>query len=164
MTDRVAIVVDDGIATGATTRAALRATRARNPKLLVLAVPVAPKASLVAMQGEADRIVCLETPEPFEAIGLYYSDFHQISNQEVIETLAQFRAPAELPISIRSGVAKAVGARRPRSTSPIPTRPMRSRWSCLGWTRRTSTSSFPKAAHNLPIVPVKAYALHGASC
>ena len=90
---RVAIVVDDGIATGATTRAALRATRARNPKTLVLAVPVAPKASLVAMQGEADRIVCLETPEPFEAIGLYYLNFHQISDQEVVETLARCPAP-----------------------------------------------------------------------
>ena len=57
---RTAIVVDDGIATGATTRAALRATRMRNPKRLVLAVPVAPTESLAAMREEADDVVCLE--------------------------------------------------------------------------------------------------------
>jgi putative phosphoribosyl transferase len=91
--DRVAIVVDDGIATGATTRAALRATRARNPSRLVLAVPVAPTAGLAAMREEADEIVCLEDYESFGAIGYYYGDFRQISDQEVIETLARFPEP-----------------------------------------------------------------------
>ena len=90
---RVAIVVDDGIATGATTRAALRATRARKPKKLVLAVPVAPTDSLAAMKAEADQVVCLEDYESFGAIGYYYSDFRQTSDQEVIDTLARF-APA----------------------------------------------------------------------
>jgi putative phosphoribosyl transferase len=84
---RVAIVVDDGIATGATTRAALRAVRARGPKKLVLAVPVAPTETLDAMQDEADEIVCLEAHEVFGAIGYFYADFRQVSDEEVIDIL-----------------------------------------------------------------------------
>jgi putative phosphoribosyl transferase len=90
VTGRVTIVVDDGIATGATTRAALRATRLRNPSRLVLAVPVAPTESLAAMREDADEVVCLEDHESFGALGYYYADFHQISDREVIETLARF--------------------------------------------------------------------------
>lgn len=89
---RVAIVVDDGIATGATTRAALRATRQRGPSKLVLAVPVAPSDALVAMQEEADDVVCVEDHALFGAIGYYYSDFRQVSDQEVIDTIARFAA------------------------------------------------------------------------
>jgi len=88
--DRVAIVVDDGIATGATTRAALRATRLRRPRTLVLAVPVAPTDSLAALRAEADEIVCLEDHEDFGALGFYYADFRQVSDQEVIDILARF--------------------------------------------------------------------------
>ncbi len=91
---RTAIVIDDGIATGATTRAALRATRMRNPKTLVLAVPVAPTENLAAMRKEADDVVCLEDYALFGAIGYYYSDFRQISDQEVSEILARFPARA----------------------------------------------------------------------
>ena len=91
---RIAIVIDDGIATGATTRAALRATRARKPKKLILAVPVAPTESLAAMQDEADEVVCLEDHEPFGAIGYFYSDFRQTSDQEVIDALARFAQAA----------------------------------------------------------------------
>ena len=87
---RVVIVVDDGIATGATTRAALRATRMRNPAKLVLAVPVAPTEALPEMSQEADDVVCLEDYEPFSAIGYYYSDFRQVSDHEVIDALARF--------------------------------------------------------------------------
>jgi predicted phosphoribosyltransferase len=87
-------VVDDGIATGATTRAALRATRLRNPRTLVLAVPVAPPEAVAAMRDEADHVVCLEVHDSFGAIGLYYSDFRQVSDQEVIDTLARFPAVA----------------------------------------------------------------------
>jgi putative phosphoribosyl transferase len=90
---RTAIVIDDGIATGATTRAALRATRLRKPNKLVLAVPVAPTESLAAMREEADDVVCLEDYEDFGAIGYFYADFRQTSDQEVIDTLARF-APA----------------------------------------------------------------------
>jgi len=89
---RTAIVIDDGLATGATTRAALRATRLRHPKKLVLAVPVAPAEGIAEMRGEADEIVCLETHEFFGAIGSYYRNFRQISDEEVVETLAQFSA------------------------------------------------------------------------
>jgi predicted phosphoribosyltransferase len=87
---KTAIVVDDGIATGATTRAALRAARARNPKLLVLAVPVAPTESLAVMRDEADDVVCLEEHSLFGAISLYYSDFRQVSDHEVIQILKRF--------------------------------------------------------------------------
>jgi predicted phosphoribosyltransferase len=93
---KTAIVIDDGVATGATTRAALRATRLRKPKKLVLAVPVAPTDSLEAMRKEADDVVCLEDHEMFGAIGYYYADFRQTSDQEVIATLARF-APAPTP-------------------------------------------------------------------
>lgn len=87
---RTAIVIDDGIATGATTRAALRATRMRNPKKLVLAVPVAPTDSLAVMRQEADDVVCLEDYISFGAIGFYYSDFWQVSDEEVVEILGRF--------------------------------------------------------------------------
>jgi predicted phosphoribosyltransferase len=86
---RTVIVVDDGIATGATTRAALRAIRMRKPGKLVLAVPVAPTDTLQKLQGEADDIVCLEDYEDFGAIGLFYSDFTQVSDTEVVEMLAR---------------------------------------------------------------------------
>jgi len=85
-----AIVIDDGIATGATTRAALRATRMRNPKRLVLAVPVAPTDTIAELREEADDVVCLEDHEFFGAIGFYYSDFRQVSDQEVIDLLGRF--------------------------------------------------------------------------
>jgi predicted phosphoribosyltransferase len=90
VTGRTAIVIDDGIATGATTRAALRATRIRGPKKLVLAVPVAPTDSIVEMCSEADKVVCLETHGDFGAIGRYYSDFSQVPDEEVIDLLARF--------------------------------------------------------------------------
>jgi len=100
---RPAIVVDDGIATGATIRAALRATRMRNPSSLVLAVPVAPTESLAALRGEVDELICLENYENFGAIGYYYSDFRQVSDEEVIETLARF--PAQRNRESKSSVA-----------------------------------------------------------
>jgi predicted phosphoribosyltransferase len=86
---RTVIIVDDGIATGATTRAALRATRMRNPKKLVLAVPVGPAAIVREMGDEADTVICLEEQEYFGAISLYYSDFRQVDDNEVIELLAR---------------------------------------------------------------------------
>jgi predicted phosphoribosyltransferase len=93
---RVAIVIDDGIATGATMRAALQATRMRKPRKLVLAVPVAPTSTLEDLRGEADEFVCLEDYESFGAIGLFYADFHQVSDDEVIGLLARYPArPAD---------------------------------------------------------------------
>jgi putative phosphoribosyl transferase len=93
---QIVIVVDDGIATGATTRAALRAIRMRQPGKLVLAVPVAPTQSLRELRSEADEIVCLEDYGDFGAIGLYYEDFHQISDNQVVDLLA--RHPVKRPV------------------------------------------------------------------
>jgi putative phosphoribosyl transferase len=90
---RTAIVIDDGVATGATTRAALRATRMRNPKKLVLAVPVAPTDTLAALRSDADDVICLEDYEFFGAIGAYYADFSQVPDEEVIEMLKRFPVP-----------------------------------------------------------------------
>ena len=95
---RVAIVVDDGIATGATIRAALQAIRSCDPKRLVLAVPVAPTDTLGEMRGEVNEIVCLEDYETFGAIGFYYRDFRQLDDQNVIDILARF--PAEPPLGV----------------------------------------------------------------
>jgi predicted phosphoribosyltransferase len=89
---RTAIVVDDGIATGATMRAALQATRMRNPDKLILAVPVAPTDTLATLRKEVDDLICLEDHEAFGAIGYYYLDFSQITDEEVIETLKKFPA------------------------------------------------------------------------
>ncbi len=98
---RTVIVVDDGIATGGSIRAALRGVRRMGPKKLVLAVPVAPPEAIESMRSEADKIVCLETPELFFAIGEFYEDFSQTSDEEVIKLLeaAHRRDPAgRLPV------------------------------------------------------------------
>lgn len=87
--DATAIVVDDGIATGATVCAALRVLRQAGPEKLVLAVPVAPRDTIRRLRGEVGEIVCLETPEPFYAIGLYYYDFRQVGDEEVAALLAE---------------------------------------------------------------------------
>ena len=92
------IVVDDGIATGATTRAALRAIRMRKPSKLVLAVPVAPTDTLQKLRGEADEIVCLEDYVEFGAIGYFYSDFQQVSDTEVIALLAKHPVKSPAPV------------------------------------------------------------------
>jgi predicted phosphoribosyltransferase len=87
---RVVIVVDDGIATGATVKAALRAIRRRGPERLVLAVPVAPPETIAELRREVDEIVCLETPSPFGAIGYFYMDFTQVDDAAVTDALARF--------------------------------------------------------------------------
>jgi putative phosphoribosyl transferase len=86
---RTAIVVDDGIATGTTVRAALRGLRKRAPARLVLAVPVAPPDTIDALRAEVDDVVCLAQPEPFGAIGYFYLDFHQLADDEVVELMRQ---------------------------------------------------------------------------
>jgi putative phosphoribosyl transferase len=88
--NRPVIVVDDGIATGATTRAALRGVRMRKPSEIVLAVPVAPTDTIEALESEADTILCLESHVDFGAIGYFYADFTQVTDEEVIESLARF--------------------------------------------------------------------------
>ena len=86
---RTAIVVDDGLATGATAKAALRALRRQGAARIVLAVPVAPADTLDEMRGEADEIVCLETPRPFYGVGAFYDDFHQLTDTEALGLIAQ---------------------------------------------------------------------------
>ncbi len=91
---RVVIVIDDGIATGATTRAALRAVRKQEPSRLILAVPVAPTGTLRELRQEADEVMSLENYEPFGAVGAYYADFGQTSDEEVAALLARSPGPA----------------------------------------------------------------------
>jgi putative phosphoribosyl transferase len=97
---RDAILVDDGIATGATTRAALKGVRRRRPRSLTLAVPVAPTDTLERLAGEVNYLVCLAAPSPFFAIGSHYADFAQVSDDEVIGMLREaegFVAPGAPP-------------------------------------------------------------------
>jgi putative phosphoribosyl transferase len=93
LADRTVIVVDDGIATGSSMRAALRGVRRQKPKRIVLAIPVASAEAIAALHSEADEIVCIETPEDFIAVGQFYRDFHQVTDDEVREILQ--REPAE---------------------------------------------------------------------
>jgi putative phosphoribosyl transferase len=84
---RVAVVVDDGIATGSTARAACRAARAKGAALVVLAVPVAPPDALVDLQSDADEVVCVESPEHLWAVGQWYRNFTQTTDAEVVALL-----------------------------------------------------------------------------
>lgn len=82
-----AIVVDDGIATGATMEAALHATRRANPKHLVLAVPVAPPDTIERLRPQVDEVVCLAVPRLFDAIGAVYDDFQRLTDEQVVDLL-----------------------------------------------------------------------------
>lgn len=85
---RIVIVVDDGLATGATMVAALHAVRAHGPLRLICAVPVASAEGLDAVRPWADEVVCLQTPHLFDAVGQFYRDFRQVEDDEVIRLLA----------------------------------------------------------------------------
>jgi predicted phosphoribosyltransferase len=87
LTGAVAVVVDDGVATGGTALAALRWARTNGAEHVVLAVPVAPPAALPRLAREADEVVALATPEPFFAVGQWYDDFEQVSDGEVVAAL-----------------------------------------------------------------------------
>lgn len=88
---RIAIVVDDGLATGATMIAALHAVRAKRPARLICAIPVAAPDSLAKVSPHADEVVCLDTPPNFYAVGQFYRDFAQVQDDEVAALLAQDR-------------------------------------------------------------------------
>jgi len=111
LTGKTAIVVDDGIATGSTARAACQVARAHGAARVVLAVPVAPQASLDALASSADEVLAAEVPEPFLAIGQWYQDFTQTSDAEVVELLRRAGkgpgsaapAPADREVIVMAG-------------------------------------------------------------
>lgn len=88
---KTVIVVDDGVATGATVNSALRLIRKQKPARLILALPVAPADAIRRLERHADEVVCLSTPTPFFAVGAHYADFSQVEDAEVIEILRQSR-------------------------------------------------------------------------
>jgi predicted phosphoribosyltransferase len=88
------ILVDDGLATGSTMLAAARALRKQHPDRIVVAVPIASRDTCELLRKEVDDVVCAATPEPFHAVGLWYEDFTQTSDEEVRELLAQPTVPA----------------------------------------------------------------------
>ncbi|GGL95975.1 phosphoribosyltransferase [Deinococcus aerophilus] len=95
-----ALLIDDGVATGATLRAALRAVRARLPARVAVAVPVAPPDTCRELQALADEVVCLWTPAHFHAVGQFYRDFGQTTDEEVRAWLAHPLAPGHAPLDL----------------------------------------------------------------
>lgn len=89
---RTVIVVDDGLATGATMFAAVEALKRQNPKRLIVAVPVGASSSCAALRRIADEVVCMAEPTPFYAVGMHYRDFPQVEDAEVVEVLETARA------------------------------------------------------------------------
>jgi putative phosphoribosyl transferase len=84
---RIIILVDDGLATGSTMRAAAAALRQQQPKRIVIAVPVAPPETCAEFRAEVEEVVCAITPEPFYGVGLWYEDFTQTTDEEVRDLL-----------------------------------------------------------------------------
>ena len=92
ITGRTVVVVDDGIATGFTMQAALKGVREENPRHLVMAVPVAPPEALPPLERWVDQAICLATPSPFYAVGQWYGDFTQVTDEEVLHLLAKLHS------------------------------------------------------------------------
>jgi predicted phosphoribosyltransferase len=90
--NKVVLIVDDGLATGYTALAAIKAVKMLKPRRTVLAVPVAPPETVGRLEGEVDELICLSTPEPFFAVGQFYSEFHQVTDEEVVSTLRELKA------------------------------------------------------------------------
>jgi len=89
LTGKTVILIDDGIATGASLLAGIRAVRAMEPGKIVVAVPVAPLETCERLADEVEEIICVATPDPFGAVGQFYDDFSEVGDQEVIRLLAQ---------------------------------------------------------------------------
>lgn len=100
---RSVIVVDDGIATGASVSAALEAVRHEKPRRIVLAIPVAPRETVTELSQKVDELVCLKTPALFGAISRFYIDFHQIGDDEVVNYLATDTAETAASGEAKSG-------------------------------------------------------------
>ena len=107
---RVALVVDDGIATGSTARAACRVARAHGATRVVLAAPVAPAVARRTMVGDADEVIVLHAPEAFRAIGEFYDDFGQVTDEEVVGLLARHTAGAAHAASATAGAPRTLDA------------------------------------------------------
>jgi putative phosphoribosyl transferase len=97
LTGKTVILIDDGLATGSTMRAAVAALRQEGPARVIVAVPTAPPETCDEMQAVVDEMICLITPEPFYAVGLWYEDFSQTSDEEVRELLEQAAARSSNP-------------------------------------------------------------------
>ncbi|KIG13105.1 Phosphoribosyl transferase domain protein [Enhygromyxa salina] len=94
VTGRIVILVDDGVATGATMRAAIAAVRGQHPARVVVAVPVGSADTVRALEQQADHVICLATPSPFWAVGQWYQDFNQVEDEQVRQLLVETeRAP-----------------------------------------------------------------------
>lgn len=130
LTGRTVVIVDDGIATGSTARAACQVARAHGAAHIVLAVPVAPSGWTAHMAGVADELVCLSQPERFLAIGQFYDDFSQISDEEVVACLAR-RTP-------QAAVTEPAPDYRPASAGDVVV--------AAGPTRLEGHLTFPRAA------------------
>jgi putative phosphoribosyl transferase len=91
LTGKTVILVDDGLATGVTTRAAIQAVRKLNPSKVILAVPVGPASTVAALEPLVDDLICLEEPSPFYAVARFYQSFPQVSDEEVMEFLEQIK-------------------------------------------------------------------------
>ncbi|MGH3344935.1 MAG: phosphoribosyltransferase family protein, partial [Carbonactinosporaceae bacterium] len=122
LSGRTVIVVDDGVATGSTARAACQVARAHGAARVVLAVPVGPPGAAAALRPDADEVVCLQTPEPFSAIGQWYLDFSQTPDEEVSALLGRSATPPpRVPADAGAGVD-----RTPRSEEVlVPAGPAR---------------------------------------
>lgn len=92
--DHIILLIDDGLATGATMQAAIEVLQQQQPKEIVVAVPVAPLSRCRALEADVDRVICLATPEPFYAIGLWYKNFAQTTDEQVRNLLAKQLAAA----------------------------------------------------------------------
>lgn len=104
--EKTAVLVDDGIATGSSMRAAIQALRQMKPSRIVVAVPVAPARTCDTLRSEVDELVCIHAPELFWAIGQFYEDFSQVADQEVTELLRRAAQQAAHPATVRTGAVK----------------------------------------------------------
>ena len=126
LTGRIAIIIDDGIATGSTARAACQVARAQGAVRVVLAVPVAPPSARGALAADADEVICLEMPGHFMAIGEWYQDFSQTSDQEVVSLLRRAAGKGSLA-QAREGSPAPAGARPLDGTGAPPPGPAAAR-------------------------------------